>query len=177
MADGVAALAAAEPVLRHVLRIAHADTPALGDAIAAALAGPINTARAISDGDGRALRLGPDEWLLLSPADSLLVEGAKAAARNGAVMSLVETTDASVGLRLAGPRVEDVLAVGCPLPLSLAAFPVGKATRTLLAKAGIVLERRGEHEFHIEVPASLAPYAVALLAVAIADEAAIRRAS
>ena len=40
---------------------------------------------------------------------------------------------------------------------------MGMCTRTLLAKAEIVLWRTGEEEFRIEVARSFAPYVVAFL--------------
>ena len=49
---------------------------------------------------------------------------------------------------------------------SLKAFPVGFATRTLFDKAEIVLWRRAEATFHIEVWRSFAPYLAASLAEA-----------
>ena len=48
----------------------------------------------------------------------------------------------------------------------LAAFPVGMATRTLYDKAEIVLWRRGETTFHVEVWRSFAPHVAASLAEA-----------
>ena len=62
-----------------------------------------------------------------------------------------------------GAGVTELLSAGCPLDLHLRAFPVGMCTRTLLAKAPIVLWRTAAEEFHLEVWRSLAPYVQQLL--------------
>src|SRR3546814_4596004 len=66
-------------------------------------------------------------------------------------------------LSVHGPRVEDILATGCALDLSIAAFPIGMCTRTMFAKAEVVLWRTGIARFHIEIWRSFARYVEALL--------------
>ncbi len=51
----------------------------------------------------------------------------------------------------------------CPLDLSLDRFPVDMCTRTVFAKAEIVLWRTDEQQFRVEVWRSFAPYTAALL--------------
>lgn len=174
----VAALMLQPLASRLVLRC-RADAMPIADAdLAALLGGRINTAFGPDAITCTALRLGPDEWLMLSKTQGPAPFTADLTARLGAIPhALTDITHRNEGLLLSGPAVEAVLAAGCPLPLDLAAFPVGRATRTLLAKAEIVLWRREPDTFHIEVARSFAPYLVALIAEAIANEAAIGRMS
>ena len=67
---------------------------------------------------------------------------------------------------VSGPDAAAVLNAGCPLPLGLAAFPGGKCTRTLFGKAEIVLWRKEETAFRIEVWRSFAAYLADLMAEA-----------
>ncbi|MFX8747406.1 sarcosine oxidase subunit gamma family protein, partial [Acinetobacter baumannii] len=55
--------------------------------------------------------------------------------------SLVDVSHRNTAIQIAGPAAADVLNAGCPLDLRLDAFPVGMCTRTLFAKAEIVLWR------------------------------------
>ena len=57
-----------------------------------------------------------------------------------------------------------LLNAGCPLDLDPSAFPVGMCTRTVLAKAEIVLWRTRQDQFHIEVWRSFADYVSSFLA-------------
>jgi sarcosine oxidase, subunit gamma len=66
-------------------------------------------------------------------------------------------------LRMSGPRADALLNTGCPLDLSLARFPVGMCTRTLLGKAEVVLWRTDAAEFHLEVARSFQDYVAGLL--------------
>jgi sarcosine oxidase subunit gamma len=59
------------------------------------------------------------------------------------------------------------LSAGCPLDLDLAAFPIGACTRTVLGKTEIVLWRRAQDSFHLEVWRSFATYLTAFLSEAI----------
>ena len=84
----------------------------------------------------------------------------------GTAHSLVDVSHRQVGLVASGPAAARVLNAGCPLDLDLKAFPVGFATRTLFDKVEIVLWRRAEAAFHIEIWRSFAPYLAASLAEA-----------
>lgn len=120
---------------------------------------PMEPWRSGANGTRAALWLGPDEWLLFADereADAVTAQ--VAAAMGETPYSWVDVSHRNAGFRLSGPHVADALNAGCPLPLSLAAFPVGKCTRTLLGKAEIVLWRAGETEFRIEVWRSYAAY-------------------
>ena len=132
----------------------------------------INRAQTIGDDlatHRSVLKLGPDEWLVLAGSASDLQPHGPETSR----LVLVDISHRNAGLLISGPRVEAVLAAGCPLPLESAAFPIGRATRTLYAKAEIVLWRRAETTFHVEVARSFAPYLVAHLGEAIDIEAAL----
>ncbi len=116
--------------------------------------------RAASNGTTDALWLGPDEWLLLGLGD----DADLATALSGLPHSRVDVSDRQLGFEASGAALLPVLNAGCPLDLSLDAFPVGMCTRTVLAKSEIVLWRRAAGMFHIEVARSLAPYLDAYLA-------------
>lgn len=164
-----------EPMGRLVVRAAPDSVDALARAIGSALLGGVNTATTTEA--CTALRLGPDEWLLLADAEADPWLSARIAeAARGKAVGVVDVSHRNAGLLLEGSAVEAVLAAGCPLPLEARVFPVGKATRTLYAKAEIVLWRRGPETFQIEVAASFSAYLVGLLSVAVADEAMIRNA-
>lgn len=105
-------------------------------------------------------RLGPDEWLLhgLSTAVENVAESVKAECSEG-VFALVDIGHRNSTMTLSGARARDLLACGCPLNLSIEAFPPGTATRTLLGKAEIVLLfLSGEHGYQIECFRSYQPY-------------------
>jgi sarcosine oxidase subunit gamma len=113
------------------------------------------------------LWLGPDEWLLLADgADAATVGEVLESVLDGTAHSLVDVSHRQIGLTASGPAAARVLNAGCPLDLDLKAFPVGMATRTVLDKVEIVLWRRAETTFHIEIWRSFAPYLVGSLAVA-----------
>jgi sarcosine oxidase subunit gamma len=106
-----------------------------------------------------ALWLGPDEWLLLAPAgEEETLAQALADALAAIPHALVNVGHREVIAELTGPRAADVLNAGCPLDLDLAAFPVGMCTRTVLAKAQIVLWRTGPETFQLHVWRSFYPY-------------------
>ena len=122
--------------------------------------------RAANAGDHAALWLGPDEWLLIAPvaAPPPRVEGREA--------YLVDVTHRNAGLIVKGPRAGEGLNASCPLDLDERAFPVGMCTRTLFAKAEIILWRQNPDIFRIEVWRSFVPYVIGLLTVALSDVAA-----
>ncbi len=140
--------------------------------------------RARTRGTRATLWLGPDEYLLLDAAPAAdseflsRLEGARSADASGtdpagdaAPVSgaLVEISHRQFALEVHGPHAEHILCGACPLDLELGEFPVGMCTRTVLAKADIVLWRTREDTFHLEVGRSFAGYVGALLR-AIASE-------
>jgi sarcosine oxidase, subunit gamma len=103
-----------------------------------------------------AMWLGPDEWLVLAPPGAELRQ--RLASTDAASSSAVDISHRNAAIVATGPRSAEILSAGCPLDLSLSAFPVGACTRTILAKAEIVLQRAGEDRFHIECWRSFAQY-------------------
>ena len=147
---------------RHILRggaeVRSAAERALGFSV------PATPCRAGGGGARAALWLGPDEWLLLAPPDA--PADALAAALRGLPHSLVDVSHRQLALTVAGPQANMLLAAGCPLDLDASAFPVGMCTRTVLAKAEIILWRTEALRFHLEVWRSFAPYVSQFLAEA-----------
>ena len=134
---------------------------AFGDAIGFALpASPRGTAE---NGILAALWLGPDEWLVLAPAASNAGIVSAAAAMRDIPYALVDISDRDVGFDLEGPSAALLLNAGTPLDLDESAFPVGMCVRTLFAKSGILLWRRGPAGFRLRVARSFAPYLVGVL--------------
>ena len=76
----------------------------------------------------------------------------------------VDVSHRNVAIDVRGTQVHDVLNTGVPLDLDDVAFPVGTATRTLFAKAEIVLVRCDDQDglatFRIECWRSFARYLV-----------------
>ncbi|WP_448950189.1 sarcosine oxidase subunit gamma [Labrys neptuniae] len=141
---------------RLVLRGWDSAATAAGEAFGLALPDTINTAT--TDGARTAFKLGPDEWLLLAPENGEAEAYAAIEAAIAGPHSLVDVSHRNVGILVSGSLAADVLNAGVMLDLDLKAFPVGTATRTLYAKAEIVLWRKGASDFHIEVWRSFAGY-------------------
>jgi len=105
------------------------------------------------------LWMSPDERLLLAPeADALPIERSLQAALAHLPHSLVDVSHRQLALSVRGPHARTALAVGCPLDLHPAQFPVGMCTRTVMGKADIVLWRIAPDAFHLEVWRSFADY-------------------
>jgi sarcosine oxidase subunit gamma len=103
-----------------------------------------------------AIWLGPDEWLLVGEPGSGVAE---ATGKFGDLaVSAVDISHRNVAIRVSGPKATLALNSGCPLDLREKSFPAGRATRTILAKAEIVLIRTGADTFHVECWRSFADY-------------------
>lgn len=152
------------PARRFVLRGDSAARAAAERALGVPV--PPVACRAGAAGQRAALWLGPDEWLLLMPAADAAGEEALASALAGLAHSLVDVSHRQIGLILSGPAAISLLVAGCPLDLDAGAFPVGMCTRTMLAKAEVVLWRTGAQEFRLEVWRSFADYITQYLAEA-----------
>jgi sarcosine oxidase subunit gamma len=135
---------------------------AAGDAFELQL--PVEACRA-AEGDARAaLWLGPDEQLLLVQlSDFTAAVDALTRRLAGIPHSLVDISQRQVALQISGPHAAQLLSAGCPLDLHPDAFPIGMCTRTLFAKAPIVLWRTAADAFHIEVWRTFVPYVQQLL--------------
>ena len=158
-------LAEAPPAARFILRGGEAVRVSCGMAFSADLPSQLGPA---GESAGRAaLWLGPDEWLLIADgADAADISDVLESVLDGTAHSLVDVSHRQIGLTASGPAAARVLNAGCPLDLDPRAFPVAFATRTLFDKIEIVLWRRAEATFHIEVWRSFAPHLVASLAEA-----------
>lgn len=117
------------------------------------------------------LWLGPDEWLILdqsTPSAEHLRANLESGLR-GVAHSLVDISQRQVGIAVAGVNAACALNAYVPLDLDIAAFPVGTCTRTVFEKCEIVLWRRADDQFYLEVGRSFVPYLTALLDLAAAD--------
>ena len=155
----------APPAARFILRGAEAVRIACGMAFGVE---PPSRLGPVGESKGRAaLWLGPDEWLLIADGDEAADIGAMLeSVLEGTAHSLVDVSHRQIGLIASGPAAARVLNAGCPLDLDPHAFPVGFATRTLFDKVEVVLWRRAETTFHVEVWRSFAPYLLGSLAEA-----------
>ena len=145
------------PATRFVLR---------GGEAVAARAGPVlgldiprEACRAAALADRAALWLGPDEWLLVAPeAEERGLAERLRQALDGLQHALTDIGHGGAGLIVAGPAAAELLNAGCPLDLHGSAFRVGMCTRTLLAKAEIVLWRTAPETFRLEAGRSFMSY-------------------
>lgn len=153
------------PATRYILRGADPVRGAAEGAFGVRL--PATACRAAHEGTRAALWLGPDEWLLLAAeSDAGPVAAALAAALSGLPHSLVDVSHRQVACVVAGPQAATLLNSGCPLDLDAHAFPVDMCTRTMMAKAEVVLWRTGPQAFRLEVWRSFAAYVSLFLAEA-----------
>jgi sarcosine oxidase subunit gamma len=110
------------------------------------------------------LWLGPDEHLMWQESrEAALPVAELEQALAPFAHSLVDISHRQIALEISGPEAAVILAGACPLDLSLQAFPVQMCTRTVLAKAEIVLWRTAPEIFHLEVWRSFQAYVEALL--------------
>ena len=135
-------------------------------AIESVTGGPLGQSinRASTIGDCSSLRVGPDEWLLLmreSRAQEFLAAVGGIATEHP--YSIVDVSHRNVGLEFKGAGVATELATGCPQALEIDRFPVDRCSRTVFDKAEVILWRRAEDRFHMEVWRSFVPYVLALL--------------
>jgi len=149
--------------------ILQGDAPARAAAARAWGAGFSDEAcRAMQQGNRATLWLGPDEFLLLELAaegaqPTAAVERTLEAAMAGTRHSLVDVSHRQFALSLSGPHAELILRGACPLDLDLGEFPIGMCTRTVFAKAEVVLWRTRADEFHLEAWRSFSGYLTGLL--------------
>ncbi|MGO9948304.1 MAG: sarcosine oxidase subunit gamma [Steroidobacteraceae bacterium] len=126
--------------------------------------------RAMRAGERATLWLGPDEYLLWDGASGTDLAAAAAGlataiaqALGGLPHSLVDISHRQIALALGGPHAADILSGACPLDLGIAQFPVGACTRTVFAKADVVLWRTAPDTFQLEVARSFGGYVSDLL--------------
>ncbi len=151
------------PASRFILRGSSAVIRAAGAALGIEVAAQACQA---SHGRGRALLwLGPDEYLLLgADAETATLTSFLAEALRGHPHALVDVSHRQTGLEISGAHAVEMLSSGCPLDLEVSVFPIDACTRTLFAKAEIVLWRTARDVFRIEVWRSFTDYVARFLA-------------
>ncbi|MBZ9677465.1 sarcosine oxidase subunit gamma [Mesorhizobium sp. ES1-1] len=154
------------PAQRISLRAPETAIAALSDALGVALPNKPKTSAAMS---GRtALWLGPEEWLVIDEAgNDPLADCAKVPLLHSAV----GISHRNVAIAVTGAGAAATINAGCPQDLSLDAFPVGAASRTILGKAEIVLLRNGPDDFRVECWRSFSDYVFTFLSEGARDAA------
>jgi sarcosine oxidase, subunit gamma len=126
------------------------------DAVAAGISLPLDpntsapwdagaaSAGAPGRGDAVALWLGPDEWLVTAAGDGGAVADDLERRLAGVVHSVVEVSAARAVVELRGAGRFDLLSSGCPLDLHPRAWRAGRCAQTLVGRAQVVLEERGD---------------------------------
>ena len=135
-----------------------AAADAVGPALGLTL--PAEPDTVVRAGELTALWLGPDEWLVIDTGGGDPVADC---AKAKALHSAVDISQRNTAILVEGAGAEDVLSAGCPQDLSLAAFPVGACSRTVLGKIEAVVWRTGEKTFRVECWRSFSTYAFDLL--------------
>lgn len=162
-----ARLTVLSPAERISLRAPEASIAALSRVLGVSL--PKAPKSSATKAGRTALWLGPDEWLVIDEAggDPLAdCAGVKA------LHSAVSISHRNIAIAVSGPAAADTINAGCPQDLSLAAFPVGAASRTVLGKVEIVLLRTQEDTFRVECWRSFSDYVLTFLTKAAMDDAA-----
>ncbi len=149
------------PVTRLSVRAGSAAGTAIGLALGVLM--PTVPCRSVITRNRAALWLGPDEWLIVAPDSASELAALARQAAGEHPVSIIDVSQRSGGLEVAGPRAAWCLNAFCALDLDLHAFPVGMCTRTLLGAAEIVLWRIAPEVFHLDVARSLMPYVRACL--------------
>jgi sarcosine oxidase, subunit gamma len=156
------------PAARFILRGSQSVITTAGSAIGLLI--EQTTCRASRAGAYAALWLGPDEYLLLGPeVDARGFALALERALGAAPHSLVDVSHRQTALEISGAHAADILNSACPLDLDVAAFPPDMCTRTVLAKAEIVLWRTAPDVFRIEVWRSFTDYVARFLDAAAGE--------
>lgn len=164
--SGVAQLTTAAPATRISLRARPDAVPALSAALGLAL--PVRPKTSATANGRSALWLGPDEWLVIDESGADLVG---LAASSGAMHSAADVSHRNVGIFVSGPDAATAINGGCSQDLSLAVFPVGACSRTLLGKVEIVLLRTADDTFRVECWRSFSRYVFGMLAEGAEDAA------
>ncbi|THF57966.1 sarcosine oxidase subunit gamma [Ollibium composti] len=155
------------PAERVSLRASAESVASLSRALGLTL--PQKPKTSAAKGSRIALWLGPDEWLVFDEeGKDLLGDCAKAKQLHSAV----GISHRNVAISVSGPAAEACVNAGCPQDLSLAAFPVGACSRTVLGKAEIILYRPAEDAFRVECWRSFSDYVFTFLSEAARDAAA-----
>ena len=165
--SGAASLSAAAPATRLSLRAKPDAVSALSLALGLSL--PTRPKTSASAHGRHALWLGPDEWLIIDEAGK---DPLADCADVKELHSAVGISHRNIAIAVTGPAAAAAINAGCPQDLSLAAFPVGACSRTILGKIEIVLLRTAEDGFRVECWRSFSDYAWTFLTEAAKDAAA-----
>ncbi|MBZ9657345.1 sarcosine oxidase subunit gamma [Phyllobacterium lublinensis] len=163
---GSVSIALADNAIRLSLRAKPDAVPALSKVLGLDL--PVKPKSTASKGARTVMWLGPDEWLIIDDATSSLADDL---AKVKVLHSAVDVSHRNVGIIVSGKGASAVINGGCPQDLSLNAFPVGAASRTVLGKIEIVLWRMGENSFRVECWRSFSTYAYGFLQESARDVA------
>lgn len=154
------------PAERISLRAPQGSLAELSKALGVTL--PEKPKTSASKGGRTALWLGPDEWMIIDEAgNDPLADCAKVTALHSAV----GISHRNVAIAVTGPAAAVTVNSGCPQDLSLDAFPVGAASRTILGKSEILLLRTAADTFRVECWRSFSDYVFTLLSEAAGDAA------
>ncbi|MBZ9996554.1 sarcosine oxidase subunit gamma [Mesorhizobium sp. BH1-1-4] len=154
------------PAERMSLRAPEASLAALSKALGVTL--PKKPKTSASKAGRTALWLGPDEWLVIDEAGK---DPLADCAKVSVLHSSVGISHRNIAISVAGPEAEATVNSGCPQDLSLEAFPVGAASRTILGKVEIVLLRTAEDAFRVECWRSFSDYVFTFLSEGARDAA------
>lgn len=155
------------PAERISLRARPDAVAALSKALGVAL--PVKAKTSAAEAGRTALWLGPDEWLVIDEAGG---DPLADCAKVKALHSAVGVSHRNVAFAVTGPAAAACVNSGCPQDLSLAAFPVGACSRTILGKVEIVLLRTADDAFRVECWRSFSDYVFTFLSEGAADAAA-----
>lgn len=168
VANPAVTLTPAAPAARLSLRARPDAIAPLSAALGVALPQTPKTSAASPSGGRAALWLGPDEWLVVDTG------GGDPVADCAAVKPLHSAVDVShrnTAILVEGKGAEATLSAGCPQDLSLAVFPVGACSRTILGKIEVVIWRTSPTAFRVECWRSFSAYAFDFLEDAARDAA------
>ena len=142
---------------RYSLRLKRDDIPAANKIRGWSI--PKNVGDTVTDGPTTICCVGPDEWFILttSEGDADTLERLEKLS-DKALTSVTDISHRNVAFLLEGEGATSILNVGCPLDLSLSAFPVGKSTRSIFENAPVIIIRTAKDIFHVECWRSFAPY-------------------
>jgi sarcosine oxidase subunit gamma len=116
--------------------------------------------------------IAPREWLVIGPEGDVGHFSREARDSTAGHGLITEITHACAVFELSGPAARDVLNTHCPLDLSDRAFPVGHATRSLLAGTTLFVSRRQDGArgpvFTLIADQTLAAYATRMFAGSLA---------
>ncbi|MER8579433.1 sarcosine oxidase subunit gamma [Mesorhizobium sp. M1423] len=160
-------LAVLPPAERISLRAPDASIAALSKALGIAL--PLRPKTSAAKAGRTALWLGPDEWLVIDESGK---DPLADCAKISALHSAVGISHRNVAVSVTGPAAATTINAGCPQDLSLDAFPIGAASRTILGKVEIVLLRTAADAFRVECWRSFSDYVFTFLSEAARDAAA-----